>query len=386
MKPFNPCFGLYLVMPQNLFARAKRENELFKDESVLYPDFLPDQLLERDRELNELVFALKPASTGGKPRNLFLFGPPGTGKTASTRLVLKQLQEFSGKAKPVVVNCFEANSRHAVLSLLAEKFGAIVPKRGIGSEEIYAELLGVWKRGGLVPIVVLDEADQLLVQEDGSKLLYDLLRVSELQQTRIGLIVISNDSDLLVHLDERVKSSLGALAVCFEKYSPQQLKTILSERSKLAFFSSALHEQVVALAAGHAAKLGGDCRVGIECLLAAGREAEKQNNDRVLPEHLHSVFASVDKVSLEKRLNYLNPNEITVLKAIARHNGLNSGDIFVFLQDESSKPVSERLFRAIVSKLEQMRLIEAKPVTEGMRGKTRQISVLVDKHKVLALP
>lgn len=372
-------------MPENVFAKAKRLNQLFKDESVLYPDFLPEQLLEREKETNELVFALKPASSGGKPRNLFIFGPPGTGKTACTRFVLKQLQEYSGKAKPVIVNCFEANSRHAVLSFLAQQFGAIAPKRGVGSEEIYAELLGVWKRGQTVPIVVLDEADQLLSTEDGSKLLYDLLRVSELQKTRTGVIIISNDSELLVQLDERVKSSLSAQQLFFEKYAPRQLKTILSERAKLAFLPNAVDSGIVSLAAGHAAKMGGDCRIGIECLLAAGREAEKQNSERILTGHLQCVFVSIDKVSLEKRLKYLNPTETTVLKLIARHDGLNSGDLFAFVQEEAPKKIGERMFRQIVSKLEQMRLIEAKPVTEGQRGKTRQISLLVDKQKAFLL-
>lgn len=372
-------------MPENVFAKAKRLNQLFKDEAVLYPDFLPEQLLEREKETNELVFALKPASAGGKPRNLFVYGSPGTGKTAVTRFVLKQLQEYSGKAKPVLVNCFEANSRHAVLSFLAEKFGAIAPKRGVGSEEIYSELLGSWKRSGTVPIIVLDEADQLLSTEDGSKLLYDLLRVSELQKTRTGVIIISNDSELLIQLDERVKSSLSAQQLFFEKYSPQQLKTILSERAKLAFLPEAIDSEIVSLTAGHAAKMGGDCRVGIECLLAAGREAEKQNSEKILSEHLHRVFASVDKVSLEKRLIYLNPTEIRVLKQIAKHDGLTSGDLLAYVQDEEKKKIGERMFRQIVSKLEQMRLVEAKPLLEGQRGKTRQLSVLVDKQKIGAL-
>ncbi|MBU0635806.1 AAA family ATPase [Candidatus Micrarchaeota archaeon] len=372
-------------MPENVFARIKQENQLFKDETVLYPDFLPERLWERDQEVQEIAFALKPASTGGKPRNVFVYGPPGTGKTATIRFVLKQLQEYSGKAKTVLVNCFETNSRHSVLSFLANAFGAIVPKRGVGSEETYSELLSVWKRSKIVPIIVLDEADQLLSSEEGSKLLYDLLRVSELQGTRTGVIIVSNDSELLVNLDERVKSSLSPQSLFFEKYSPVQLKIILEERTKKAFFSNVLEKEVIPLAAGHAARMGGDCRVGIECLLAAGREAEKQNSSQLTPKHLQLVFDSVDKVSLEKRLNYLNAAETGVLQAIARHNGLTTGDLFVFFQDETEKSLGERMFRAIISKLEQMRLIEAKSLAEGIKGKTRRLTLLVNKEKVLKL-
>lgn len=372
-------------MPQNLFARSHTENRVFRDESALYPDFLPEKLFARDREIDELVFALKPASEGQKPRNVFIYGSPGTGKTACIRLVTKQLEEYSSKTRAVLINCFEAGTRHAVLAELAQKFKLAVPKRGIGSDEIYSELLTAWKRLGVLPIIVLDEADQLLSGEDGDLLLYDLVRAFEREKIRTGVLVVSNDAELLARLDARVKSSLAPQSLLFEKYSPEQLKAILSERARLAFFSESISQEVVFMAAGHAAKLSGDCRVGIEALLAAGRLAEKQNAQQVTVEHLRSVFSDVDKVSLERRLNYLNANEREVIKLIARHPDLFSGDLFHFLSTESKAPIGERNFRQILTKLDQMGLIDAQPVTEGIKGKTRQISLKVSAEKVKSL-
>lgn len=372
-------------MAPNIFAKAKRENELFRDESVLYPDFLPEQLLEREKETDEIVFAVKPASEGKKPSNVFIHGSPGTGKTASVRWVLQQLSEFSGKAKPVLVNCFETNSRHAVLSFLAEKFGVPTPKRGVGSEEIYSELLDAWKRSGSTPIIVLDEADHLLSKEDGSMLLYDLVRAFERSSVRTGVIIISNDSELLIKLDSRVKSSLTAKFLEYSKYSPVQLKKILGSRAKLAFAPDALDSEVIALASGHAAKMNGDCRLGIESLLAAGRLAEKQNDSKVTIEHLKKVFADVDKVSLERRLQYLNATEIEVIKCIAKHQNAFSGDLTLFVESESKQPVGERMFRNIIAKLDQMGLIGIEEVTGGIKGKSRRISLRVNAEKVNGL-
>lgn len=372
-------------MPPNVFANAKSVNEIFRDETALYPDFLPEQLLERDSEINELVFALKPASEGKKPSNIFVHGSPGTGKTASVRWVLQQLSEFSGKTKSILVNCFEANSRHSVLSFLAEKSGAIMPKRGVGSDEIYAELLSVWKRTTVMPIIVLDEADHLLSKEDGSMLLYDLVRAFEREKILTGVIIVSNDSELLVKLDSRVKSSLLPKFVEYSKYSPEQLKKILSSRAKLAFFPETLDDGVISIASGHAAKMNGDCRLGIEALLAAGRLAEKQNSQKVLAEHLKKVFADVDKVSLERRLQYLSPVEIEVLKCIARHPNVFSGDLGLFVESESKQPVGERMFRNIVAKLDQMGLIKVEEVTGQIKGKSRRIGLKVNADKVKSL-
>ncbi len=372
-------------MSQNVFANKKSLNQLFRDESVLYPEFLPDALPNREKEIEELVFALRPASEGKRPKNVFVYGPPGTGKTASVRFVVKQLEEFSGKAKGTVINCFEANSRHTVLSELAIRFGAIIPRRGVGSDETLSEWVSVLQKRKILPIVVLDEADQLLSSEDGSKLLYDLLRLPEKNGIGIGVIIVSNDTELLASLDDRVKSSLSPVRLEFAGYSPQQLKQIFSERSEKAFFANVVAQDSIDLIAGHAAKLGGDCRVGIESLLAAGRVAEKENASQLLPEHCKAVFGQVDKVSIEKRLAYLSVQESELLKTIARHDGLLSGDLFLFYQSEAQNALAERMFRQMLSKLDRLGLVTAEETLGDVKGRTRRVHLAVSKEKVAGL-
>jgi cell division control protein 6 len=372
-------------MASNVFASKAKLNSLFSDESVLYPEFLPDQLPEREREVEELVFALKPASEGRRPKNVFVYGPPGTGKTASVRFVVKQLEEYSGKAKGVVLNCFEVNSRHGVLAELATRYGAIIPRRGVGSDETLGEWVGVLTRKKVLPIVVLDEADQLLATEDGSKLLYDLLRLPEKHGIGIGLIIVSNDSELLSRLDDRVKSSLSPVRLPFEGYAPSALKRILSERAKEAFFPDAVSQDAFDVTAGHAAKLGGDCRVGIECLLAAGRLAERENAQQVLAGHCKTVFGSVDKVSLEKRLAYLTPAETELLKVVSRHEEVPSGDLFLFYQSEVPTHLAERMFRTMLSKLVKLGLVDAEDSVGDVKGRTRKARLLISKEKVDSL-
>mgnify|MGYP005815269017 FL=1 len=66
------------------------DETLFKDLSVLEPDYLPEYFPHRDSQLNALRFALKPSLRGMRPLNCLLVGPPGTGKTSA---IMKTFRE-----------------------------------------------------------------------------------------------------------------------------------------------------------------------------------------------------------------------------------------------------------------------------------------------------
>ncbi len=286
-------------MKENVFARQGKARDLLKDERYLYPEFVPERLPHRDREIEELAFALRPAAKGRKPGNVFVFGKTGTGKTVTVRYVLKDLAEYTDRVKNVFINCFEYNSRHAILSQIANAVGAAVPRRGTGSDEVIERTLAIMKKTGLVPVIVLDEADQLLHDGEASRLFYDLVRAIDLEKARFGLVFISNDFEMAAKLDERVRSSLAEHRLHFEQYAPSQIKDILLERAGYAFFPGVLQKDAVALITAHAAKNGGDARVAIECLLKAGRIAEKENSDRVDVQHARKAINALQPAAAE---------------------------------------------------------------------------------------
>ncbi|MFH1663674.1 MAG: AAA family ATPase [archaeon] len=368
-------------MKENIFSGRFKANEIFKDERALYPEFLPEKLPHREKEIDAIAFCFKPVLSGKKPVNAVVLGSPGTGKTVSAKFVLSQLEEISGRAKSLYINCFEFNSRNSVLSLIANFVGAAIPRRGLASDEIYSKMVDYLKKCGFIPIIVFDEADQLLLKEEGSKLLYDLLRIIESGKIRLGLIFISNNFDLTSSLDSRVKSSLSEESIVFEKYSPEQLKDILKERASIAFFEDALEKDVINVAAAHSAKLGGDARTGIESLLKAGRLAEKENASKVSVVHLKKAFAVMDSAVLSKTFPFLLAQEKAILELISFSDGIFSGNLF----DEYSKAKNHlelRQFRAVISKLESMNLISAPLLEVKPRGKSRFISLKVPKDSL----
>ncbi len=369
-------------MPGNIFSKKSKINELLKDERFLYPEFVPERLPFRDAEIDNLVFALQPVLKGKKPQNVFVCGKSGTGKTATVKFVLNELQQYSDRAKGLYINCFQLNTRHSILTQIANFLGEPTPRRGIATDEAYSKVVEALKHANFFPIVVLDEADQLLHDKEASKLFYDLLRVVEYGQGRFGMIFISNISDFVSLLDDRVKSSLAEQTIAFEPYSPQQLKEILKQRAQYAFHSTALDKDVINVAAAHAAKLGGDARIAIECLLRAGRDAEKKNAEKVTTEDLKGVFSEVDSRALQKALAYLSETESKILSLIPANKDIASGDLFEVYEKAVEKPLSQRRFRSLVSVLERMNLVKTEEALKKPRGRTRMVSLAFPKSQL----
>ena len=83
-----------------------RDDPIFRDEDVLRDSHQPETLRERDRELEEYQSALKPVIKGARPRNIFIYGQTGVGKTIATTMIMERLQidqrEYDGLDVEVV--------------------------------------------------------------------------------------------------------------------------------------------------------------------------------------------------------------------------------------------------------------------------------------------
>ena len=345
----------------NIFESSK-DITLFKDERVLYPDFVPEKLPFRDEQVSELVFCLKPASIGRKPTNVFVFGKPGTGKTVTLKYVLNELEEYSDRAKGIYINCFEYSSKQSILFKLANSLGAAVPERGVSSEEVFSRIVSILKTTKIIPIIIFDESEQLLNDESTKNLLYDLSRLPEQQKLLLGLVFISNDSYFLANIDDRVRSSLQCSTVPFEPYSVPELKEILLSRTKFAFFDYALDKEVIGLCAAHAFKLGGDSRVALSILLKAGRLAERKNAKSVLPEHARLCFMQEKPVKVEvtSTLNNQEKDVLAFLESLVKKQA-ESGEVYKKLGGK----YSERTLRLAFSSLEQKKLISFEEIKRG---------------------
>ena len=350
------------------------DSGVFRDERALLPEYAPSQLLFRDEETSAMAHALQGVARGSRPENLFVYGPTGTGKTSTAKFVLGELKEFTDKAVAVYVNCWQSSTRQAVLSLIADSLGEALPRRGIGSDEIFSRIVQSMRYQKKAVIIVLDEADRVANSESES-LLYDLSRAKENHGVDFGLVLVSNVFDLSANLDDRIKSSLHLQPIEFKRYTPSQLKDILSSRAKIALLPSSYNDEIIGLCAAFGAKAGGDARVSLEALWQAARNAEKRGSKEIEESDARAASESTGEWKKEQRRTGASEGEQLVLDILARHkDGMTSGELYIEFSRASRE--SDRQVRNYLDALQERKLITTKEsqAPEG-RGKTRLLKL-----------
>ncbi len=334
----------------NLFKSMEERSKIFKNEDVFSSDYLPEEILHREKEINEIAFAFKGISKGNI-ENLFLFGPTGTGKTSSTKYVLNQLEEYSGRVVSIYLNCWNYSTRYAILNQIAYTFDEFIPRRGLAPDQLIETIVGTAKKENKVPIVILDEVD-VLSKRGESSVLYDLLRIGETSGLNIGCVLITNEQDFVLGLDTRIKSSFVQRSVPFLPYRPLELRDIVNERAKAGLLPSAYDAEIVGACAGFGARHRGDARIGIRLLWTAGREAEKQGKERIeIPDVEKGKVAALAEKESES-LSYLSEQEKKILGLIGVE-WTKSSELYEKLG------VDERTVRIGLEKLEKFGFIES---------------------------
>lgn len=359
---------------QNIFEkRIAKAESIFKDEHVFYPNYFPEDIKARDKEIQEISYSLRPITENKRARNLIIFGPPGTGKTLTSNYVLKQLMEYTQKANYLYVNAIEDNTRFAVYSkILVSMYSVPIPRRGLGIDELLTRLREEIKKSPKYPILIIDEVDKLL-KEEISEILYDLSRF-EVNNKYFTLILITNHRNFLANLDSRTQSSLFLSDLEFKKYSPQELKEILNERVEYGLIKNSISQDLVGYITGYAAKNGGDARIAIDLLYKSAKETDKAGLLEITKDIILDSARLIDSVKLIEKLNYIDAKQKELLCAIPKE-GIESGALYKKFENKES----DRTIRRHLEVLENAGLITFKQVTDK-KGNTRKIETTFNKE------
>lgn len=307
-------------------------HKIIKDAQALSLDYVPDQIVGRRAEINELVKTFKPIDVKGYPSNAIIFGNSGYGKTVVAKFVLQKIIErvenkrlMDHPLRWVYIPCKKHKTEIKVIFETITQLNprTNVPKTGLAPSEYYDALWDLIKEQNISLIMVLDEIDKL----KNGDLLYNLSRAGESHQlperhflTTIG---ISNDFDFGKYLDTRTKSSMNFKDVIFSAYNAEQIKLILCDRVKLAFFPGAISNGTIELCAAISAKAHGDARKAIDLLRVAAIYAEENGFSQVLPEHIDKAFEDIDGDRMLKFVPKLALHDKLVLLSIIKTTGYN---------------------------------------------------------------
>lgn len=344
------------------------ESKIFKNEELLFPEYLPDFLPHRENQIQVISKNLKPAMIGRKPQNTFVFGTPGIGKTHATKFVFKELENTSEKIKTVYINCWDYKTATALLSKIALEMGAFVQRRGVSKDEVLERLIESLNKSSKNLLLCLDEVDQLIRNDQGA--LYDILRINQYGRKFLGLVFISNDSHVFANVEPRISSSLNMEELEFKSYTLEEMKDILENRAENAL--QKIENGVIILCANRAVKKGGDVRIGLDCLLKAARNSESSGKDIVTVDDVKEILKEVKKLKPEILKKKITKEEKLLLETIKQNEKIQSGELYEICKNKYN--FSERFARSMVEHLSELKLIKVKEITNGMRGKTRIIS------------
>ncbi len=373
-------------------------NSLFKNKSVLQANYVPEAILHRSEQVEQIASVLAPALRGEKVSNLFLYGKTGSGKTLSVqhvgdKLLEKVKQTGEENLKFLYINCKlkkVADTEYRIIAELIKALKGSVPSTGLPTDVIYSKFMEMIDYKKQVIILVLDEIDQA-VKKINDSFIYTLTRInSELKQAQICLIGISNSLTFMDNLDPRVRSSLGEEELIFPPYNALQLQDILKERSNQAFKESILEEGVIAKCAAYAAREHGDARRALDLLRVAGELAEREGNKNVILKHIDMANQKIER---DKMLDIIE-NEPTqfqlVLYAIMKLSNNNkksqeqifTGDVYnkytEICGNTKNEILTQRRVGDIIAEFDMLGIINAHVISKGRHGRTREIKLMLN--------
>jgi len=370
---------------EEIFRRAKEGKALFTNRNVLSPEYVPDQLPFRDAQIKAVAEVLATVLHGSKPSNLLLYGKTGTGKTAVARYVLSKLQgEVEANSGLVVtyVNTRQANTEYRTLAELGAALNVQIPFTGLSTGEVIARIFREVQAKKAKLILVLDEIDYL-VKAFGDGTLYEFTRSSErLAPGFLSLVGISNDLRFKEGLDPRVLSSLSEEELIFPPYTVEELRQILNARADAAFRRSAVTASAINLCAAMAGSEHGDARRAVDLLRISGEVAEREGLKQVDDACVRKASDKMEHDRVEEAIRSLPVQNKIILMAAARfRSGSNTGELYLAYSGLCKKAgietLTQRRVSGILAELDLMGLLEAAVVSEGRRGRTKRIRLLI---------
>lgn len=367
------------------------KKSLFTNKKSLQSNYTPKTAPYRGEQINQLAGILAPSLRMEKPSNVFIYGKTGSGKTLVARYVSQGIMKVAQKnSKHVVIiylNCKlkrVADTEYRLIAQVARELGEDIPPTGLPTDEVYKIFVRLLNKKQQVLIIILDEIDQL-VHKIGDDILYNLTRLSsELHGSEISFIGISNDLMFIDNVDPRVKSSLSEEEMVFPAYNAVQLEKILRQRVGLAFHDGVVGEGVVEKCAAYAAREHGDARRALELMRVAGEIAERKNQEKVIVEDIDFAEEKIEKdriidsVSMQpKQFKLTLYSILTVCKGLER--GVFTGDVYEVYRKYCTScgitPLTQRRLGDIIAELDMLGVINAKVISKGRYGRTREISL-----------
>jgi cell division control protein 6 len=367
---------------------------VFKDESKLDINYIPNRLPHREKEHRLLMefFRFILSCPEKMAQRVIITGEVGTGKTALAQRFGADITLEANKRgvnfRYVHVNCRECRGKlFLILQHAVSVFRPNFPKRGYSAEEALETLMQSLDEEDAYMVLALDEFDTLIEQE-GSEAVYKLTRLQEMRPgkpQRVSLVSIIRDLKSTERLDASARSTLQRNVISLDRYGAGQLTDILNERVAMAFESSTVPEDVVDLVAELAVSENGNARFAIELLWRAGKYADAEDVGLVVPECVRKAVSSIIPTIRRSELSSLGFHEKLFLLGAARvfkgsqetYASLSEIEegYAVVCEEFGEQPHSHTQLWKYVQLFSALGILKAEVAAAGTRGRSTRVSL-----------
>ncbi len=385
--------GRKAILLVNSFTEILAEATVFKNKDALSPHYIPERFPHREKEIELIMRVVSPALKGEKPRNLFIYGKTGTGKTTCTKKVMNEFNAMKRRAVMTYLNCRIYNSRYRILFKLVSEFIPEHAKTGFGLSFLYEKFLDWIEGDGKHAVIVLDEIDTV---KDLDNLVYTFTRSNDdLKSGSLTMLGISNKISFKDRLDPRSKSALYETEIVFPPYNSSQLQTILMQRAAKCFNEGIVDESAVNLAAAIASQETGDARYALKLLQKAGDVANDSKTNKVTDKEVEFARKIVDEDIAVEAISTLPEQQQLALYAVSsvslhgsRYSRLsdNNGKDSMLLGEAyetycasckkfGRQSRSSRWFKEYLNELELLGLVGTTDSGKGIRGRSTLVKI-----------
>jgi len=369
---------------------------------LIQPDFLDDEKLPeeersavlnqifnqkiRQKQLSRIIAHLTPVLDRAHPPSALIYGPTGSGKTVSLIHVLSKFTRVAARRnigfKYVYIDLTSPKTYFGALNEAAIALDSTnrCYRKGIPIEYMQAKIKEAIRGYKDFLCLLIDEADNIRPNPDGLLTFFGKTLPRQVN-CRLILILLTNRLDWEKTLDPRILSFLKKSDIIFEPYDALDLLSILKLRSQKALKTEKVDEAALKKIAAFASRETGDARKAVELLTKAVQVAEDTSGYLGIDEvdlaeqrlevdksmELIQALAVQQRFALQACYQLLKNGlgKVTTGQAYKTYNGLCDRNL--------CRPLTQRRFCDMISFLDLYGLINARVVSMGRYGKTREI-------------
>lgn len=260
------------VLSPSQFASPYRQAR-----NLLHVSTVPDSLPCRKKEFDTVYSHLSAAIMEGSGTCIYISGTPGTGKTATVREVVAQLnsavlQEEMDDFIFVEINGMKVTDPHQSYSLLWEalKGDRVSPSHAL---DLLDREFSHPSPRRVSCVVLMDELDQLVTKNQS--VMYNFFNWPALRHSRLIVLAVANTMDLPERtLSNKISSRLGLTRITFPGYKHTDLMEIISTRLA-SVPGNIVDPDAVQFASRKVAAVSGDARRALDICRRAVEIAEQ---------------------------------------------------------------------------------------------------------------